>query len=53
MKDENQHEHNPEPWDEELAQWYVAEYGDHPTNHKTVEIANLKPDDSVKSKQIH
>ena len=45
---ENDHQaNNSEPWDEDMARWYVSLYGDHPTNHKTVEAAGLIPGDCV------
>ena len=31
--------------DDEAAEWYVKNYGDHPTNRWTVELARLKPND--------
>jgi len=34
-------------WDEATARWYVQNYGDHPTNRKTVELADLRQDDRV------
>ncbi len=35
------------PMSDETAEWYVANYGDHPTNHRTVDFADLRPDDVV------
>ena len=34
-------------FDDETAEWYVENYGDHPTNRLTVELADLAPDDVV------
>jgi len=34
-------------WTAEAALWYADNYGDHPANLKIVELANLKPTDSV------
>ena len=31
--------------DDEAAEWYVKNYGDHPTNRWTVELARLQPND--------
>jgi ubiquinone/menaquinone biosynthesis C-methylase UbiE len=31
-------------FDDETAEWYVKNYGDHPTNRMTVELADLPPD---------
>jgi len=33
--------------DDATAEWYVRNYGDDPTNHVTVSVAELKPDDVV------
>ena len=35
------------PWDDKTAQWYVANYGEHATNYKTIELANLTVVDQV------
>lgn len=37
----------PGPMSDEAAERYVQQYGDHPTNHRTVELAALRPDDVV------
>ncbi|MEM7336856.1 MAG: class I SAM-dependent methyltransferase [Chloroflexota bacterium] len=34
-------------WDDQAAQWYADKYGDHPSNLKIVEWANLQPTDVV------
>jgi precorrin-6B methylase 2 len=33
--------------DDATAEWYVRDYGNDPTNHVTVAVAELKPDDVV------
>jgi ubiquinone/menaquinone biosynthesis C-methylase UbiE len=38
------HDHG---FDDEMAEWYVMNHGDHPTNRMTVELAELAPDDVV------
>jgi ubiquinone/menaquinone biosynthesis C-methylase UbiE len=43
-QDHEQHDHG---FDDETAEWYVKNYGDHPTNRLTVELAQLAPDDVV------
>ncbi len=43
-QDHEQHDHG---FDDETAEWYVKNYGDHPTNRMTVELAEMAPDDVV------
>lgn len=35
------------PWDETIARTYVEKYGNHPSNHKTVQLAKLQVKDEV------
>ena len=44
---EQGHDHHDHGFDDETAEWYVKNYGDHPTNRLTVELAELAPDDVV------
>ena len=44
---ERGHEHHDHGFDDETAEWYVKNYGDHPTNRMTVELAELAPNDIV------
>ncbi len=40
-------EYNWVDWDEKTAEWYVRNWGDHPTNRMTVELAQLEPNDII------
>ena len=44
---EHGHRHHSGAMDDETAEWYVENWGEHPTNRMTVEFAELKPDDVV------
>jgi ubiquinone/menaquinone biosynthesis C-methylase UbiE len=47
MEQDHEHGHGPNFFDDETAEWYVKNCGDHPTNRLTVELAELAPDDVV------
>ncbi|MBC8278463.1 MAG: methyltransferase domain-containing protein [FCB group bacterium] len=44
---DHEHLHSEGGFDAETAHWYADNYGDHRSNHLTVELAGIKPDDIV------
>lgn len=44
---QSEHDHSSDLWDEETVEWYVRNYGDHPTNRMAVRLARLEPNDVV------
>ena len=46
-EDHDEHNQSSPVWDDKTAEWYAKNWGDHPTNRMTVELAGLKPDDIV------
>lgn len=50
MSDTNQipeHTDFHAPWSDELAQWYAQKHGEHSSNYKTIEMAELNPRDTL------
>ena len=38
------HNHASGAWDDEMAEWYAENWGNHPSNFMTVELAKLRPE---------
>jgi len=45
--DHVEYDHGIGAWDDEAAEWYVKNYGDHPANRVTVQLAGLRSNDIV------